>query len=181
MQRLQPDLVVSCFSTALMTAKYLFGIEAAAVGTEILLERLTPYQNSNRIPVTIIDALLGRGYAAPAEAGAVKAPGSETGAGQDPAANTSEAGAAPAAPLQQLVEAVSYCMQPDTLALARPAAQAFLAGAQDSGDMRYFKRRRLTKLELPGALPAGKVLRPLGRVRRAGVRRVKRVLTALAK
>ncbi|EMY33767.1 hypothetical protein D477_013190 [Arthrobacter crystallopoietes BAB-32] len=156
MQRLQPDLVVSCFSTALMTAKYLFGIEAAAVGTEILLERLTPYQNSNRIPVTVIDALLERGYAAPADAG-------------------------PAAPLQQLVEAVSYCMQPDTLALARPAARAFLAGAQDTGDMRYFKRRRLTKLELPGALPAGKVLRPLGRVRRAGARRVKRVLTALAK
>ncbi|WP_262107063.1 alpha-2,8-polysialyltransferase family protein [Arthrobacter sp. Marseille-P9274] len=177
MQRLKPDLVVSCFSTALMTAKHLFGIDAAAVGTEILLERLTPYQNSNRIPVTIIDALLERGYAAPAEAAAEEA---AEAAGFE-ATRTLDASPERSAPLQQLVEAVSYCMQPQTLELARPAAEAFLADAQHTGDLRYFKRRRLTKLELPGSLPAAKVLHPLGRARRAGARQVKRVLTALAK
>ena len=177
MQRLKPDLVVSCFSTALMTAKYLFGIDAAAVGTEILLERLTPYQNSNRIPVTIIDALLERGYAAPAEAAAEEA----AEAAGSAAARTLDASPERSAPLQQLVEAVSYCMQPQTLELARPAAEAFLTNAQHTGDLRYFKRRRLTKLELPGSLPAAKVLHPLGRARRAGARQVKRVLTALAK
>jgi hypothetical protein len=160
MQRLKPDLVVSCFSTALMTAKYLFGIDAAAAGTGILLERLTPFQNSNRIPVTITDALLERGYAAPAEA-----PGSP----ERPA------------PLQQLVEAVSYCMQPQALEAARPATEAFLSGVRHTGDLRYFKRRRLTKLELPGALPTAGMLHPLGRARRAGARQVKRVLSALAK
>lgn len=178
MQRLEPDLVVSCFSTALMTAKYLFGIDAAAVGTEILLERLTPYQNSNRIPVTIIDALLERGYAAPAEAPAEASAAASEASG---AAQAPDAAPGRPAPLQQLVEAVSYCMQPQTLELARPAAEAFLAGARHTGELRYFKRRRLTKLELPGALPAAKVLHPLGRVRRAGTRQVKRVLTVLAK
>ena len=159
MQRLRPELVVSCFSTALMTAKYLFNIDAAAVGTEILLERLTPYQNSNRIPVTIIDALLEQGYTAPAE--------------QVPGENT--------APLQQLVEAVSYCMQAETLEVARGSAVSFLHQAQHTSDMRYFKRRRLTKLGLPGALPGRQVLLPLGRVRRVGRRAAKRVLTVLGK
>ena len=65
MQRLQPQLVVSCFSTALMTAKYLFTIDAAAVGTALLLERLSPYENSNRVPVTIVDAVLERDVQAP--------------------------------------------------------------------------------------------------------------------
>jgi hypothetical protein len=180
MQRLRPELVVSCFSTALMTAKYLFNIDAAAVGTEILLERLTPYQNSNRIPVTIIDAVLEQGYTAPAE---------EASSEREPGGNTSPIAveapqnsvAVPAAPLQQLVEAVSYCMQAETLEVARDSAVAFLHQAQHTSDMRYFKRRRLTKLGLPGALPGRQVLLPLGRVRRVGRRAAKRVLTVLGK
>ena len=41
------DLVVGCFSTALATAA-LYGVPAARLGTELLLERLNPYENSNR-------------------------------------------------------------------------------------------------------------------------------------
>ncbi|MFD1214779.1 polysialyltransferase family glycosyltransferase, partial [Arthrobacter sp. GCM10027362] len=129
MLRLQPKLVVSAFSTALMTARYLFGLDAAAVGTGMLLERLSPYQNSNRIPVTIIDAVLERGYPAPADGPA-------------------EAGPDGAGGLQQLIEAVSYCMQPQTVAQARPAAEVLLARAAGTAALRYFKRRRLGSLQL---------------------------------
>ncbi|WP_205761922.1 polysialyltransferase family glycosyltransferase [Arthrobacter mobilis] len=162
MLRLQPALVLGAFSTALMTAKYLFGLEAAAAGTGMLLERLSPYQNSNRIPVTIIDAVLERGYPAPA--------------GQPVSAGP----AGPGAGLQELVEAVSYCMQPETLQQARPAAEQFLARAQGTAELRYFKRRRLASLQLPGAgpqpVPAG-VLQRLGRARRT-VRTVRSGLRA---
>ena len=158
MLRLQPKLVVSCFSTALMTAKYLFNIDAAAVGTELLLERLSPYQNSNRIPVTVIDALLVCGFNAPDH----------------------EAAQAPAAQrLQPLVEAVSYCMQADTLVTVRQSAETYLRQIQDGPQLRYFKRRRLTKLGLPGGLPPAATAHPLAKVRRIG-RRVVRQLRLVA-
>ena len=159
MQRLQPRLVVSCFSTALMTARYLFGIEAAAVGTELLLERLTPYENSNRVPVTIIDAILERNFHAP----------------DQEAADTPPAGR-----LQQLVEAVSYCMQADTLAAGRPSAETYLQHIQDGPHMRYFKRRRLTKLQLPGGLPPAVAARPLAKVGRLGRRAVRKLRSRAA-
>ncbi|MFD6751823.1 polysialyltransferase family glycosyltransferase, partial [Streptomyces anthocyanicus] len=57
-QRMRPALVVGCFSTALLTASALYGLPVARVGTGSLLDRLTPYENSNRVPVTIVDALL---------------------------------------------------------------------------------------------------------------------------
>ncbi|TJY64052.1 hypothetical protein E4J89_18935 [Arthrobacter sp. CAU 1506] len=127
MEKVQPDLVVSCFSTALITAKYVYGIETMAIGTEMLLERLTPYQNSNRIPVTIVDAIMVKGFEPPGDR-----PGSQ------PVEQS----------LQALVEAVAYCMQPRILASARASTISFLEGAgRDS--LRYFKRLRLAKLELP--------------------------------
>jgi hypothetical protein len=159
MQRLKPQLVVSCFSTALMTAKYLFNFDAAAVGTTLLLERLSPYENSNRVPVTIIDAVLERDVQAPDQEGA-----------DTPAARR----------LQPLVEAVSYCMQPDTLALARPGAENYLLSIKDGPEMRYFKRRRLTKLQLPGGLPPAFGARPLAKVERMGRRAVRKLKSAVA-
>ncbi|MEV7649810.1 polysialyltransferase family glycosyltransferase [Arthrobacter sp. NPDC089319] len=127
MEKIRPDLVVSCFSTALITARFVYGIETMAVGTEMLLERLTPYQNSNRIPVTIVDAILVRG---------LEPPGDE--ARMQPIEQS----------LQALVEAVSYCMQPRTLASARASTIEFLEGT-GSDSLRYFKRLRLAKLDLP--------------------------------
>ena len=128
--RMRPDVVVSCFSTALATARYLFGIECEAVGTELLLDRLTPYENSNRIPVTLIDALLVRSVPAPAE---------------DPAGTDGQ--------LQRLVETVAYCMQSKQLPALRATAAEFLrTGLPEHA--RYFRRRRLSVLDLPLPDPA---------------------------
>ena len=134
----RPELVVSCFSTGLATAKGLFGCETAAVGTTKLLDALAPYQNSNRIPLTIIDALHSGRYSLPgtlAEAGT-----SSRGAARSGAAND----------LNPLIDAVTYCMQSDSASYLRQNAIDFLEGAVGGPDMKYFKRKRLTKLDLPG-------------------------------
>ena len=57
-QRLRPALVAGCFSTALLTASALYGIPVARTGTGCCWTGWRPYQNSNRVPVTIVDALL---------------------------------------------------------------------------------------------------------------------------
>src|SRR5699024_6990454 len=54
--------------------------------------------------------------------------------------------------LTELVEAVGYCMQPVNCAHLRPSAQSFLGAHLDEARV-YFKRRRLSKLDLPGRLP----------------------------
>lgn len=125
--------VVGCFSTALMTAFFCYGLPAGRVGTELVLERLRPYENSNRIPATIVDAVV------PPVAELV-AEGAVAGA------TTSSA------ELTQLVSAVSYCMQPERYPTLRPVAAELLATRFDEL-RRYFKRRRLTRLDLPGRLP----------------------------
>lgn len=143
--RLEVEAVVGCFSTAMITATRYFEIPAFRVGTGLMLERLSPYENSNRIPVTIIDATV------PALAG--------------------DSTATPAAAMiNDLVAAVGYAMQPFVQAAGRPAAEVFLA-AHYAELAPYFKRRRLTKLDLPGALPPSSrpmiMLRAGDRVRRA--------------
>ncbi|WP_417235320.1 polysialyltransferase family glycosyltransferase [Arthrobacter sp.] len=125
----RPDVVISCFSTALVSIRALFGTECAAVGTETMLERLAPYENSNRIPVTLIDALFRRGLPLPAE---------------DPAGQQGV--------LTRLLTAVGYCMQPRHLAGDDEAVRRFLA-TDYLRYPEYFKRRRLTRLSLPGGLP----------------------------
>lgn len=120
--------VHGCFSTGLFTASTLYGLPATASGTELLLERLTPYQNSNRIPVTLADRLLGPGGTPPPDPG-----------------GRPEVGA--------LVRAVSYCMQSALYPELRDeAGQTLAAYPQDA--RRYVKRRRLTALGLPGGRPA---------------------------
>lgn len=134
----RPELVVSCFSTGLATAKGLYGCETAAVGTTELLAALAPYQNSNRIPLTIIDALHSGRYALPgdlAEAGT---------------SSRATAGSGTARDLNPLIDAVTYCMQSDSASYLRDNAIDFLDGAVGGPDMKYFKRKRLTKLDLPG-------------------------------
>ncbi|MCG2622250.1 alpha-2,8-polysialyltransferase family protein [Arthrobacter sp. I2-34] len=158
MEQLQPDMVISCFSTALATARFVYGIEALAVGTELLLERLSPYQNSNRIPVTIADAVFARGTPAPAAE-------------------------LPDTPLlhqlQPLVEAVSYCMQPETLRALRPAAAEYVAAAESSKQMRYFKRLRLAKLDLLDSAPVSGLKRRVPRKPKSGPSAVRRLLTTM--
>ncbi|MFE6690359.1 polysialyltransferase family glycosyltransferase [Streptomyces sp. NPDC057743] len=147
-QRARPALVVGCFSTALLTAATLFDLPVARTGTGLLLDRLTPYQNSNRIPVTLVDALVPdladrgtppRTLATPADVG-------------------------------PLVTAVGYAMQHQIYPQLRPAAERYLAARLDAYTRRYFKRRRLTALALPGALPSQLGFLP----RNAALRRVAR-------
>ncbi|MER7917710.1 MULTISPECIES: polysialyltransferase family glycosyltransferase [unclassified Streptomyces] len=147
-QRMRPALVVGCFSTALLTASALYGLPVARVGTELLLERLAPYENSNRVPVTVVDALL------PdlADGAAVTA--------RRPGMDVERLGA--------LVRAVGFAMQPKILPGLRAEAEAWLAANFGPRTSRYFKRRRLTSLALPGGIPAQLAFIP----RNATVRRV---------
>ncbi|OJU38977.1 MAG: hypothetical protein BGN97_12435 [Microbacterium sp. 69-10] len=55
--RLGATDVVAGFSTALPTVRALHGTRVHAVGTGTVLARLHPYQNSNRMPATIVDAM----------------------------------------------------------------------------------------------------------------------------
>jgi Alpha-2,8-polysialyltransferase (POLYST) len=155
-QRLHPALVVGCFSTALVTASAFYDIPVARTGTELLLDRLAPYQNSNRVPVTIADALL-----PPVEQ---PDPGP-----RDPGAVTE---------LTALLRAVGYCMQSVSYPHLRADAIAYLANHSAAETRRYFKRRRLAALGMPGAVPSGVgVLLRGPRVRRTA-RRVLRVVRA---
>lgn len=150
-QRVRPALVVGCFSTALMTASTFYGIPVARTGTDVLLERLSPYQNSNRVPVTIVDALV-------------------PDLAQD---------GTPAEPddLAGLLQAVGFAMQPRIRSDLRPAAERFLAQNLRGNAWRYFKRRRLTTLALPGAVPKQLAFIP----RSPGLRRVVRRARSLKK
>ncbi|GAA3137051.1 alpha-2,8-polysialyltransferase family protein [Planomonospora alba] len=121
---LRPEPVVGCFSTALVTARRLFGLTAATAGTELVLERLAPYENSNRVPATIADVLLPR----------LRADGSL----QEP----------PPVDVAALVHAVGYCMQSEAYPDLRAQAAAYL---EAHGPARHFKRQRLSAL---GLLPA---------------------------
>jgi hypothetical protein len=149
-QRMRPALVVGCFSTALLTASALYGIPVARVGTGILLDRLSPYQNSNRVPVTIVDALL---------------PGLSDRAGVE----SQEQGMS-LAELTELLRAVGFAMQAKIYPELRGDAERYLTRRLNEHTWRYFKRRRLTSLALPGAVPTQLAFIP----RNAAVRRVAR-------
>jgi hypothetical protein len=143
------EAVVGCFSTALLTASSLYGLPVFRFGTELMLERLAPYQNSNRIPVTIVDAAVSD----------LALAGSAT-----TRVNTD---------LNGLVAAVSYAMQPMLYPERRAEAMDYLA-RHPQARARYVKRRRLTRLELPGGLP------PKGRRRRLVRRLAVRLIRVLA-
>ncbi|WP_166849833.1 polysialyltransferase family glycosyltransferase [Isoptericola sp. BMS4] len=121
LDRAEHVAVVGCFSTALATARAIMSTPSVAVGAAGLLERLTPFQNSNRVPLTVIDA--------------VHRP-------RSPYADVAH--------LQGLVDTVAHVMQPQTCAALRHGAVTFLAGLPEDERARYFDTSRLTRLELPG-------------------------------
>lgn len=149
----RPALVVGCFSTALFTASAFYDLPVARVGTEPLLDRLTPYQNSNRLPVTLADALL---------------PDLENRGSEEPIADELLTG---------LVTAVGFTMQPQIQSGTRTAAERFLSQHLGPRTQRYFKKRRLTSLGLPGGIPQRLSFLP----RNATARRVVRRARALKK
>ncbi|GAA2635930.1 polysialyltransferase family glycosyltransferase [Streptomyces axinellae] len=152
-ERMRPALVVGCFSTALLTASAFYGLPAARTGTGQLLERVTPYQNSNRIPVTLVDAVL-------------PDLDDDAAAAFEPRAGSE---------LTALVRAVGFCMQAEVYPELRPEAEHYLSTRLDATTWRYFKRRRLTALALPGAIPRQLAFVPRNRA----VRRVARRARAL--
>ncbi|MFE2503322.1 polysialyltransferase family glycosyltransferase [Streptomyces rubiginosohelvolus] len=131
MQRLRPALVVGCTSAALFGAARFHGLPVAAVGTGLLLERLAPYENPERTAATLADAVL-------------------PGLGDAEASS----GVGSAAELDGLLAAVAFAMRPKVRPDLRPAAERYLATHLDGRSWRYFKRRRLASLALPGVVPA---------------------------
>lgn len=157
-QRMRPALVVGCFSTALFTAAGLYDIPVARVGTDTLLTRLAPYQNSNRVPLTIVDDVL------PDLA--------------DKKAVTDWRMPSPERvdELSGLLKAVGFAMQPRIYPRLREDAERYLSAHLNPHTWRYFKRRRLTALALPGAVPAQLSFIP----RNQTVRRIARRARALS-
>lgn len=133
---MRPALVIGCFSTALLTASRFFGLPVARTGTELLLDRLQPYADSNQVPVTLVDALLPNLEDASAVASWSLTRSQET-----------------HGELADLISTVGYTMQPDSQARLRPTAERYLSRHLDSRISRYFKPRRLTRLGLPGSEP----------------------------
>ncbi|MEU2564027.1 polysialyltransferase family glycosyltransferase [Streptomyces longispororuber] len=158
-RRMRPALVVGCFSTALLTAAGLYRVPVARVGTDGLLGRLAPYQNSNRVPLTIVDALL-PDLGDEAAVTGWRMPGPEA-----------------VEELSALLRTVGYAMQPKIYPGLRQEAEAFLTTRLSPRTWRYFKRRRLSALALPGGVPARLAFIP----RNATVRRVARRARALSR
>ncbi|MFF0005795.1 alpha-2,8-polysialyltransferase family protein [Streptomyces tibetensis] len=153
--RARPALVVGCFSTALFTASAFYDLPVARIGTELLLERLTPYQNSNRVPTTLADALL---------------PHLESGKDGD---------LLPAERLSALVTALGFTMQPQIYPDLRPQAERFLARHLGPRTRRYFRKRRLTALGLPGGIPQRLAFLPRNSTARRVVRRARALRKAV--
>jgi hypothetical protein len=72
--------------------------------------------------------------------------------------------------LGDLVRAVGFAMQPRILPELRAEAERYLSTRLDDGTLRYFTKKRLTSLGLPGGIPAQLGFLP----RNATVRRVAR-------
>lgn len=130
--RVDARAVVAAFSTALPTVQALRGTTIASAGAEMLLRRLHPYENSNRVPLTIVDALTRADspYVEPAR-------------------------------LQLLVDAVGYAMQPEIAGHLRERAEMLLRGLSAAERDRYFAADRLRELRLPGAPAEGAARRML--------------------
>ncbi|MGW1772896.1 polysialyltransferase family glycosyltransferase [Streptomyces sp. NPDC002104] len=157
-ERLRPALVVGCFSTGLLTAATLYGLPVARTGTGAVLARLSPYPNSNRIPLVLADALL-PDLADPAAVRSWTPPGPERAAG-----------------LAGLITAVGFTMQPKILAERRAEAESWLAAHLTPDTWRYVTRRRLTTLGLPGGIPAQLSFLPRSRAARRVARLLRRAV-----
>lgn len=139
-ERIDAQAVVAGFSTALPTVRALFSREIESVGTETVLSRLSPYENSNRVPATIVDALTrpDSPYREPER-------------------------------MQLLIDAVGYAMQPVVAGHLRARAEELLTSIRPADRDRYFAPERLRELRLPGAPPetvVRRALRPAGGIGR---------------
>lgn len=120
--RVDARAVIAAFSTALPTVRSMGGTEIGSAGAAMLLRRLRPYENSNRVPLTIVDALT-------REDSPYREPGE----------------------LQLLVDGVGYAMQPEIAGHLRERAELLLRDLPPGERDRYFAPERLRDLRLPGA------------------------------
>jgi hypothetical protein len=63
----------------------------------------------------------------------------------------------------------------------RPAAERYLASRLDAHTRRYFKKRRLTALSLPGGMPRRLAFIPRNRTVRSAARKVRAVQRRLTR
>ncbi|SEG86047.1 hypothetical protein SAMN04489712_118139 [Thermomonospora echinospora] len=130
--RARPALVVGICSTAMMTARCYFGIPTVTLGVVRLLRRLQPFENSNRIPASIIDAILPRLM--------------PDGTLQPPMIGPQEV----ESKLVPLVTSIAYCMQPGRRPDLRRTAVEYLSSFDPDDIPRRYFRPRLYQLGLPG-------------------------------
>lgn len=123
-----PSLVLGCFSTGLVTAERYWGVPAASLGARSVLAALPRFEDSNRIPLAIVDRWLPGADGRPART-------------TDPAA------------LQRLVETVGYCMQWRAHPEWRESAAEALAADPEAYEAAVPRSRRRL-LGLPGGWPA---------------------------
>ncbi|MFI8093348.1 polysialyltransferase family glycosyltransferase [Streptomyces sp. NPDC086080] len=148
----RPELVVGCFSTAMVTASAYYDVPVARVGTGLVMGRLKPYPNSNRVPLAVIDHLV---------------PDLEL--GESPAV----LGPAPDT-LSPLVRAIGFCMQPKTYAGLRDTTADWLHTHLPATPGYYFPELRLAELALPGSTPRTRARIQAGRAKRVVRRAVRR-------
>ena len=129
-RRQRPDAVLGCFSTALLTASTLYRTPVAHRGTDLVLDQLVPYPNSNRIPAVLVQALV-----ADLARGEAPRPALPSGAAEQW--------------LQLLVQTVGYCMQPRLDDLREIAVRELREHPQRYA--RLVPQQRLLRLALPGA------------------------------
>lgn len=142
LEHLQPDTVISAFSTGLATARSLYGCRTVALGADRFLGALTPVQNSNRVPALVCDL---------------------TTESWDPSTGRFTSPSVPAddvPQLQLLIDAVAYCMQP---ALVPDLRDRAVQAATRRPDLllRAVPTSRLFHLGLPGGTPSTRALRGL--------------------
>jgi hypothetical protein len=130
-----PELVLGCFSTGLATAARFWQLPAVRAGTREALRALPLFEDSNRIPLVLIDLTV-----PPAQSDTAAA----TRAGHDVA---------------EVLTAVGYAMQWRAYAPSRGAAAEALR-RPDGAAIAFVPRDRLTMLRLPGG--AGGVLDDAG-------------------
>ncbi|MEV5316434.1 polysialyltransferase family glycosyltransferase [Streptomyces sp. NPDC052687] len=147
----RPELVVGCFSTAMVTASAYYGVPVGRVGTALVMNRLKPYANSNRVPLAVVDHLV---------------PDLERDG------TPAVLGAAPAS-LPPLVRAIGFCMQPETYKSLREPTVAWLHEHLAASPPHYFPELRLAELGLPGSRPQARARIQVRRARRV-VRRAMR-------
>ncbi|GAA2452497.1 hypothetical protein [Streptomyces macrosporus] len=165
---LRPALVTGFPPGTLLTAGAVLGLPVARCGTDVPLGRMAPYENADRVPTVIADALL-PDLEDPAAVGGRSLP--------DPGGHGGATGEETRTDLGGLVRAMAFCMWPQVHPELRGEAERFLAAHPEDRVRRHFPRRRLALLALPGALPPA--LAPVARS--ATVRRAARRARALGR